>query len=204
MKLLLTGWAGVAFAEIAAHTVPLMSRYAARHGLAFACENMRGPRPTSWQKVPLLLDALGQFDAVVWIDADVVIVNHDESIFDAMPGHAWQGLVEHATECGVVPNCGVWVVTQAMRPVLDQVMRMEHFLHHPWWEQAALLEQMGFRLEPGPRATLATPTRLHQHTAFLPSEWNHHPHDARRVERPRFLHVTQYPDRLAEVKRHAH
>lgn len=199
--LILTGWAGVEFAEIAAHTLPVLRDYAVAHDISMACVNLVGNRPPSWMKVQALYEELDRFDRVAWIDADVVVVNGERNIFDDL-GDGWQALVEHHTPSGYVPNCGVWVVTQAMRPVLAEIWNGKRHLDHPWWEQAAMLEQMGYEVLPGPFARLSTPTELWHKTTWLAPEWNHHPHDTKRVDAPRFLHVTQYADRLGVVRKH--
>lgn len=199
--LILTGWAGVQFAEIAAHTLPVLRSYAVTHDISMACVNLVGNRPPSWLKVQALYEELGRFDRVAWIDADVVVLDDSRNIFDDL-GDGWQALVEHHTPSGTVPNCGVWLVTQAMRPVLAEMWNGKRHIHHPWWEQATLLEQMGYEVLPGPVARLGTPTGLWHKTTWMGAEWNHHPHDTRRVATPRFLHVTQYADRLAVVREH--
>jgi len=196
--LVLTGWAGVEFAQIAAHTLPRIHAYAANHGLACGCANLAGERPASWMKVRALIEALQTHERVAWIDADVVILDGSANIVSEL-GSAWQGIVEHETECGLVPNCGVWVVAQPMLPVLVDVWNAEHCVDHPWWEQAALLEQMGYLVD-GVRSTLDKPTTLYELTKFLHPTWNHHPSDRRRVDAPRFLHVTQYADRLGTIR----
>jgi hypothetical protein len=86
-----------------------------------------------------------------------------------------------------------------MLPVLVDVWNAEHCVDHPWWEQAALLEQMGYLVN-GVRSTLDKPTTLYGLTKFLHPTWNHHPSDRRRVDAPRFLHVTQYADRLGTIR----
>lgn len=198
--LILTGWSGAEFARIAGCTLPLITQYAERHGAAWRVADLRGVRQPSWQKIPHLLAGLITHRRVLWIDADVVIRDPLANIFDELPSDSWQAMVEHETNCGMVPNCGVWVVTRSMEPVLEQVWRCGRYLEHPWWEQAAMLEQMGYAVTDAPTAALDTPTRLHQHTAFLHPAWNHHPHDVRRVDAPRFVHVTQYHDRLSAVR----
>lgn len=198
--LVLTGWSGTAFSRIAGETVPLITQYAERHGMGWRVCDLRGSRPAPWQKMTHILAGLVAHERVVWIDADVVVLDPSVNILDEMPEHAWQGLVEHETNCGVVPNTGVWICTRAMEPVLEHAWRCKRYIEHPWWEQAAILEQMGYEVTDSPTATLDTPTRLHQQTAFLHPTWNHHPHDARRVDAPRFVHVTQYHDRLSAVR----
>jgi hypothetical protein len=193
----LTGWSGTTFAKIACHTLPLIEQYAVRHGMSFCFTNLEGERPASWQKVPFISKALQQFDVAVWIDADVVVMDPSENIAAQLRPGAWQGLVEHHTPSGKVPNCGVWVCTRAMLPTLADIWADGRHVHHGWWEQAAVLERMGYVVTDEPHATLDTPTTLYEHTTFLAATWNHHPRDARRIHDPKFVHVTQYPDRPA-------
>ena len=197
--LVLTGWTGVEFAQVAAHTLPLLHAYASRHGHDFGCANLTGERVPSWMKVQALHQALQAHDLVAWIDADVVVLDPTADILGEI-GDKWQAIVEHETECGTVPNCGVWIVTRHMLPVLEEMWNSGEDVDHPWWEQAALLRRMGYAITPEPAARLDTPTTLYEQTLFLSPTWNHHPRDARRVESPRFAHVTQYADRLDIVR----
>jgi hypothetical protein len=200
--LVLTGWAGVLHAQMAAHTLPILHAYAERHGHAFGCANLIGERPASWMKVMAMHQALRNHDRMVWIDCDVVVVDPAHDILAEL-GDGWQGIVEHQTECGTVPNAGVWIVTQAMVPVLEDMWNSGGDVAHPWWEQAALMRRMGYAITAQPAAKLDTPTTLYRNTTFLAPTWNHHPRDARRVDSPRFVHVTQYADRLATVRAYA-
>jgi hypothetical protein len=203
-ELLLTGWTGAEFAQIAAHTNPRMARYADEHGMDFCTVNLCGPRPASWQKVPALMAALEKYERVVWIDADVVICNEPDSIFDEMPASAIQGMVPHVTPCGVVPNCGVWVLTREMMPTLAAAWECGRHITHYWWEQAAILELMGYGIaedERGfPRCLPGKATPLRERTEWLSPKWNHHPMDEWKVRRPNFIHVTGYSDRLGVIK----
>lgn len=199
--LLLTGWHGTLFAKMAAHTVPLMDAYAALHGMHFCCVNLHGVLPPSWMKIPFILKALQHHACVVWIDSDVVIVDGAVNICDDVPAESWQAVVEHETSCGCVPNCGVWVCRQQMRDVLQEIWSSDKRTTHPWWEQSAVLERMGYEVTDAPHASLSQPTELYERTTFLGAEWNDHPHDSRRCGSPRFVHVTQYADRVEEVIR---
>ena len=203
--LILTGWTGLEFAQIAAHTLPIMAAYAERHGMQFACANLAGERPPSWMKVRAMHQMLADHECVVWIDADVVILDPSRNIaHEIKPGHV-QALVEHKTECGPVPNCGVWVATRDLLPWLEQAWNAGQDIHHPWWEQASIMRLMGYRVElandGSPFSLLDTPSTLHERTTWLSPTWNHHPRDASRVESPAFYHVTQHADRLATVHR---
>ena len=205
--LILTGWRGTDFARIAAHTLPRMEEYARRHGADFNCLNLAHAEiPPSWMKVPNIAAALGDYKRVLWLDADVVIVDPTENIFAALDETAWQAVVEHETECGFVPNCGVWMVTPTMHQILRFIWErmLPGFLNHPWWEQGAVMSVMGYAItltDGWPHSTLEKPTELHDRTQFLQAKWNDHPADKRRAASPSFVHVTQYHDRLAEVRR---
>lgn len=200
--LILTGWTGDEWRPIAEATLPLMRAYAARHGFDLSSADLAGPRPPSWQKIIGLLQTLPGRPAVVWIDADVVIEDGTKNILDDVPAEADQALVEHHTECGTVPNCGVWVVRPAMLERLRDAWDCGRHITHPWWEQAVMLEQMGYTVN-GNHATLDAPTTLYQRTAFLDATWNDHPHDKRRPAHVRFRHVTMYEHRLKAVQHFA-
>ena len=200
--LLLTGWTGDAWQAVADVTMPLMKAYAVRHGMDFYWVDLSGPRPPSWQKVIGLLQTLPGRSAVVWVDADVVIEDGRRSILDDVPADADHALVEHHTECGSVPNCGVWVVRPAMLDRLREAWDCNRHITHAWWEQAVMLEQMGYAVD-GTQSRLDSPTTLYERTAFLDAGWNDHPHDKRRAEHVRFRHVTQYTDRLESIRQFA-
>lgn len=201
-RAIITGWTGTLFAKMGCYTLPLIEEYAAKHGAFFACGNLNGERPPSWNKVILLLQALEQVDEVAWIDCDVVIERGDKSIFDELKEDSWQGMVEHQTECGTVPNCGIWVLRKQMIPILEEIWNSGENINHPWWEQASIITKMGYEVN-HTNAVLGTPSDLYSKTTFLNSAWNHHPSDIRKVEEPYFRHITMYEDRLAETKKYA-
>jgi hypothetical protein len=200
--LILTGWTGDEWRPVADVTLPLMRAYADRHGCDFSWAELEGPRPPSWQKVIALLQTLPSRPAVVWIDADVVIEDGTTSILDNVPADADQALVEHLTGDGTVPNCGVWLVRPQMLDVLAAVWDCNRHVTHCWWEQAVMLERMGYVVD-GNTARLDSPTTLYRRTAWLGAEWNDHPRDQRRAEHVRFRHVTQYANRLEAVRHFA-
>lgn len=195
-RLVLTGWSGTAFARMAAITVPLQERYAKRHGMDFCCGNLFGERPPSWNKVMLILSGLQKYDEILWLDADVVVIDNRENVFDSVSGDWWHAVVQHDTPSGLVPNCGVWLVRPQMVPTLRSVWDEGRNITHLWWEQASILERMGYTVTDKPHATPGDSTELLEHTGWLDSRWNHHPLDAEKTETPAFVHVTGYKDRL--------
>jgi hypothetical protein len=198
-SVIVTGASGTAFDAMLAVNSPVMLAYAQRHNLDMLTVRLNGPRPPSWAKIDALLSALRSYETAVWIDADVVIVNGQDNIFAAVPSDKWQGVVEHVTECGNVPNHGVWLCRRQMVPFLQKAKARTKYTDHPWWEQADMMEQLGYAFSGVNAARHVTPTELYKNTYFLPPEWNNHPRDVNRKTQSNFMHVTQYDDRLAAV-----
>ena len=158
----------------------------------------------------MLRDALASHDVVLWIDADAVIVDGTRDIADEPAPDRFLGLVRH----GEVPNTGVMLLRAGnlARDLLDRTWSATRLIHHPWWENAALLDALGYdlpgALEPGLRgrgqrlaARLAgrEPRRFRparaspftEGTQFLPLEWNSvYLHQA---GRPRIVHCLGVP-----------
>jgi hypothetical protein len=201
-SIVLTGWTGDLFSQISSYTVPLIKAYSQLQGFEFESYDLAGERPPSWHKVAFLMKALRDYDKVIWIDSDVVVEKFDKSILDGFPDYAWQGLVAHETASGTIPNCGIWVLSAQMLPILQEAWDSEKDIHHPWWEQAAILERMGYQVYFN-SVEHKNVTKLYAHTAWLGQEWNHHPGDVWKVNEPRFRHITMYDDRLGAVQQYA-
>lgn len=168
---------------------PGLVEYAERHGYELHAYPPRlRTRPASWLKVAALLDALNHHQEALWIDCDVVIVDGDRDLADKVPAGCCQALVRHHTPDGEVPNAGVWYVRQTMQPALLRLWRMDRYLDHPWWEQAALLDLLGYRHTTRP-VELAGPSELYRRTHWLGLEWNSHEQNDRHPQ-PRFAHAT--------------
>lgn len=170
-------------------SLPRFAEYADRHGYELAAYPPRLlMRPPSWLKVAALLDALNHHEEALWIDCDVVIVDGEKDIADEVPDDARQALVRHHTPDGEVPNCGVWFVREPMRPTLIRLWQLDRYLDHPWWEQAAMLDLLGYRHRQRP-VELVAPTELYERTHWLDLSWNSH-EQSDRHPRPRFAHAT--------------
>ena len=174
--------------------LPSFRSFADRHGYELVVASERdASRPPSWSKIPALAAALEQHDEALWLDADVVVIDGDDDL-DA-PAGCWQAMVEHLTADGAVPNTGVWLIRRPMLPILEEMWAMTRYVHHGWWEQAAMLDLLGYT-DTRPVA-LGASTMLLGRTHFLDAGWNVHRNDRRRADRPRIMHATMYPDREA-------
>ena len=200
-RIVLTGYAGDEFARYHELTAPLIRKFASNNGCSFETVDLSGDRPASWNKIREILKVFQDYDQVLWIDADVVINPRTAADFleDVNGEQYWHGLVLHHTPCGDVPNCGFWAMNSQMVPILEQVWREERNIDHVWWEQASILEQMGYQPRTGDcYQTHETP--LSERTLYLDKRWNWHPFDAFADELPYAIHCTQASNRYEWIK----
>jgi hypothetical protein len=183
---------------------PTFAAYAKRHGYELITSTFSDPgRPPAWSKVTMLRDALGSYESVLWIDADAVIVDGASDIAAELEPDRFLGLVRHGEQ--QVPNTGVmvWRAGERALDLLDRTWNAKRFIRHPWWENAALLDALGYdlpgALEPGLRGRLrrrrpfrlARPSPLMAGVQFLPLEWNSVYLD--RAATPRIVHCVGVP-----------
>lgn len=171
--LIVTASEGEEFAAIRQITWPRLAAYAGKHGMDFFADDMpRGnKRPSSWKKLTFIAHGLSQADTVIWVDADVYVLNFVDDIMDGVPDGAWQAMVRHQTNEGDVPNAGVWIVRRPMLMYLMAAAMSDHLINHPWWEQAAIHAMMGFSLSDGQNSHLHQ-TLLYEKTHWLDESFN--------------------------------
>jgi hypothetical protein len=168
-----------------------MRRFAARHGyeLELHTETLDRSRPAPWSKVVLLRRLAATNDLVLWLDADLVVVDPCLDIATELEQDRLLYMVEHATKEGRMPNSGVMLLRGGGDAVafLDEVWAQEDLIEHRWWENAAICRLLGYSLDPvrpGP------PTPLLVRTKFIDPRWNSIP-DAP-APRPRIRHYPGY------------
>jgi galactosyl transferase GMA12/MNN10 family len=193
---------------------PTFRAYAERHGYDLVVGREADPRrPPAWSKVRMLQQLLAEFELVVWIDADAVIVDGRADIADDLEPGKQLGLVEHHRGDDRIPNTGVmvWRAGEFAHELLANVWSATRFIDHPWWENAALVDALGYdvprfsrleRLLPGrPRPVRPVrPSTYREGTQFLAPEWNWA--YLSRVENPRIVHCVGVPveQRLADMQ----
>jgi len=92
-------------------------------------------RPSSWFKIPYLIEQLKKNPQVLWVDCDCLFTNRlvGPTLKDSSK---FLGIA--ADPNGI--NCGVmlWHSTEAAFNLLNEVWHARSFLYHRWWENAAL------------------------------------------------------------------
>jgi hypothetical protein len=149
-------------------------RYAARHDytLELHTQVLDPTRPAPWSKVVLLRRLAESYDLVLWLDADLVIVDPSLDIACELEDGRFLYMVEHQTREGHMPNSGVMMLRGGTQTIafLDEVYAQEDLVNHRWWENAAICRLLGYRLDPVERDA-PTPL-LSQHTRFISPRWN--------------------------------
>ena len=147
-------------------------------------------RPPAWAKIVLLRRLVEEYELVVWIDADAMIVDSSMDITGELPADRLMALHTHTTAGGTMPNTGVWVLRggNEAAQMLDEIWAQEDLINHRWWENAALCRLLGYSLDP---VALHEPTALlSQRTAPLDKSWNSIPDDP--APHPRIRHYPGY------------
>ena len=176
--------------------LPSFKAFAKRHGYdLFVADKTGMARPPAWYKIPMLQTLLADYDEVLWLDSDTVIVDGREDM--NVPAEAWQAVVIHKTYEGESPNLGVWLVRKAMLPYLQQAWDLTEYIHHKWWENAAIIDLMGF--DPAHPVCPAIPNELLSHTHRLENWWNSTQVDQWAVHPARINHIAACYSNKTEV-----
>lgn len=122
--------------------------YAEKHGLeAVLLRGMETSRPLPWHKILVIqrLFAAG-YDYVFWIDADAIFVSYDSDISLEIEKGKDLYLVKHAIDAKDVPNTGVMLIKNSgwSSLLLNMIWLKEQYLNHKWWENAAVLDILGY------------------------------------------------------------
>ena len=140
--------------ELLAESAPTLAAYAERHGwsVVLTSEDLEPARPASWSKVKLIRELLPEYDFVFWIDADAIIVDLERDLLAEVTedADAWFARHPQAYDAGAaVLNAGVFLVrsTPFAEDLLGAVWSAEEFIDHNWWENAALLDLLGYSLD---------------------------------------------------------
>jgi hypothetical protein len=165
--------------------------YASRHG--YDVHLLAGPldrdRPPSWSRILAFQRYQHDYDVLVWLDADLMVLDGRVDIATELEQGCFLYLVEHHTPEGHLPNAGVMMVRTGAdcSTFLDEVWAQEDLTHHPWWESAAISRLLGYELDP-PRPVRRT--KWLEKTKLLSGRWNSI-HDSP-ADSPRIRHYPGY------------
>ncbi|MDQ3484861.1 MAG: hypothetical protein M3445_05555, partial [Actinomycetota bacterium] len=155
---------------------PTLIDYGERHGwdvVVSTEEHLADGRPPPWGRLPLIRELFDRYDLVWWIDADALIVDGSVDIRTELTPGKDLYLVEHVFPWphGFAASSGVmlWRSSDWSRAFVDELWSLEQYIDHPVWENAALLDLLGYRLNPFGHPT---PTSKMARVQFLSPDWN--------------------------------
>lgn len=146
--------------ELLAESAPTLVAYGRRHGwdVVLSSESPQGDRPPSWAKVVMVRRLMQQYPFVFWVDADAIIVDLERDLLaeidpDGAGADADIWFARHAQERNpdnTAINAGVLLTRSSAfaDALLSAAWHAEEFIEHNWWEQAALLDILGYSLHP--------------------------------------------------------
>ncbi|MFZ2049614.1 MAG: hypothetical protein WB698_10985 [Solirubrobacteraceae bacterium] len=147
--------------------------YARRHGydLRLHSEAVDASRPAPWSKIKILRDLVERYELVVWLDADLVVVDARVDLASELEEGKLLYLVEHRGPGWQMPNTGVMMLRGGPETAafLDAVWELQQYVNHRWWENAAVCELLGYQLDP-PAPVQTTPMLVR--TKLIPQSWN--------------------------------
>jgi len=161
---------------------PTLELFAQRHNydLHLSFRPLQRERPPAWDKILALQTLLQDYATVIWIDADAVVVNADEDITMSAPSSKSIWITKHHYDGEEQPNTGVMVLhrsTDTLR-LLESIWNQRQYILHPWWEQAALLDLIGYDVSQIGHAKFMEPTEFTPKVGWLSNMWNSIPLDS--------------------------
>jgi hypothetical protein len=176
-------------------TGPPLERYADRHGYEFVVshERLDWGRPPAWDKVLLLHALVAEYDLVVWVDADALVLDDAPDIASAARANRFLHLVEHRSAAGRTPNTGVLVLRGGRESIrfLERVWAQRRFINDRWWENAAVNHLLGYRHLPYAGGWRVRPSAWRARIGLLDRAWNSIPEDA--ADHPYIVHFPGIP-----------
>lgn len=135
---------GEKYRELMKYGLESKYEYCKKHNYPFVdeCNSLDSSRPIAWSKIKLIEREMEDYDIIMWIDADTIIMNPAhrlEEFLILMKKDTWFLIGEDISK---VPNAGVFFIRncQESKDFLKDVYQQEYCINHPWWEQKAIID----------------------------------------------------------------
>lgn len=117
-------------------------KYCEKHGYDLHEEDeiYDASRPIPWSKIKLLQKHLPDYDYIVWLDGDTMIMNYEIKLEKFIKKYMKDGTDFMMTrDRGGLINTGVWFLknTPFSNEILRTTWAQDQFINHRFWEQAA-------------------------------------------------------------------
>ena len=124
-------------------------KYCSKHGYNLYMDEdiYDQSRPIAWSKIKLLQKYIHNYDYIIWIDADTMIINNDIKIETFIDKYMQNKDMQNkdmllAYDSGNLINTGVWFLknTQYVYDFLTDIYDQTHLIHDRFWEQSSFNE----------------------------------------------------------------
>lgn len=179
-----------AYAEMGALCEASLLAYVQAQGLDIKVVRGRvTDRPPAWNKIKVVESLFDHgYDFVFWVDADAVVMRRDIDIRAEIEEGRDLYLAAHQIELrpmpGMlvrldVPNTGVMLLRNSpwMRAFLAEVWERKEYLTHRWWENAAVIDLLGYHRLLDPQRVNAPDPGVMARVKWLDVNWNSIPGD---------------------------
>jgi hypothetical protein len=159
--------------------------YAALHGFELTIDRtLQSDRPPAWNKILLIQRLLREgYDFVLWVDADALFLRFEPDIRAEIVSGKDLFMVKHEIRSQIqpgawltldVPNTGVMLLRNSdwTHRFLQDVWDRSDFIHHRFWENAAVLDLMGYRALIGSAKRNEPDANVLAHISWLDVAWN--------------------------------
>lgn len=134
---------GEEFREITQYSLVSKIEYCLRHHYDLICDESAWDtsRPAAWSKIKILQKYLADYDWVVWVDADTLIMNPAITLEELMQSHNPHNVDMLVGHDSMRINTGVWFLynTSWSHTFLQHVWEQEQFIDSGYWEQEAFI-----------------------------------------------------------------
>ena len=153
-----------------------LNNYADLYGyeISICFESLDSSRPAAWNKILHILNLMPEFDEILWIDADAIIVDTSKDISEEVSKETDLAWVYHSYGDQSHPNTGVMFIRSNLKTVnLFELANLQTDLtNHPWWDQAAIMRLMGLESIDWPFELKESQVKIEINEQKLSTEWN--------------------------------
>lgn len=182
---------------------PTAAYYAQLHGMDCLLLPLPGmrldpTRPPAWDKIVLIHHMLKQYETVFWMDADAIVCDPRKDIRTALSPGIPMHMVAHRIGQRIIPNTGIWVCRSLPKTfeMLYHIWNDVRYVDHRWWEQAALMDLIGFDPE---STSFRGETPYTPFVRFIGREWNSRQGDC--ADNPIVYHYCSRPKPIDDMHR---
>jgi len=176
MRICVTTWYDEGFSALGDLCLLSLARYCRVQGYELQIPEVpHSNRPPAWNKIQVCLALFDQgADFVLWVDADAVMVRTDVDVLSELADGEDIGIVADRNGERCFPNSGVMILRNCewTRTFLEDVWNSEKYIDHIWWENAAVMDLLGYHSSLDENRSDEPDQDRLAHVRWLDSKWN--------------------------------